>query len=65
MAADGNNVFVYLGGEQVVPADVSHVVVDGSVNVIPRLAFFGRTNLVSVEFHDGVDAIEGSMAAPL
>ena len=58
MATDGDTVFIYLSGEQVVPADVTHVVVDGSVNIIPRLAFFGRTNLVSVKFHYGVDVIE-------
>jgi len=30
-AVDGENIFVYTGGEQIVPDDVTHVIVDKSV----------------------------------
>ncbi|KAK1737908.1 leucine-rich repeat domain-containing protein [Skeletonema marinoi] len=59
MADDGdNNVFVYMGGEQVVPHDVTHVIIDRSVKIIPERAFEHRRELVSVKFHDGVERIE-------
>ena len=59
--ADGgvNIIFVYLGGEQVVPRDVTHVIIHRSVKIIPRGAFSGRTQLVSVETHDGLEKVEG------
>ena len=62
-----DNIFVYLGGEQEVPADVTHVIIDRSVKIIPRHAFNGRTKLVSVEFHDGVEKLNNvhSLVAPL
>jgi len=53
-----DNIFVYTGGEQVVPADVTHVVIDRSVKIIPTRAFEGRQYLVSVETHDGIEKIE-------
>ena len=60
MAADGgdDDVFVYLGGEQVVPNGVTHAVIDPSVNTVRRRAFYDRRQLVSVIFHDGVGIIE-------
>eukprot|EP00984_Skeletonema_dohrnii_P031086 scaffold23162_cov72-Skeletonema_dohrnii-CCMP3373.AAC.1 len=60
MADDGDDdvVFVYLGGEQVVPDDVRRVVIDRSVNIIPARAFAGREQLVSVETHAGIEKIE-------
>jgi hypothetical protein len=63
MMADnnGNNngdVFVYMGGDQEVPEDVTHVRVHKSVKIIPRQAFIHCTNLVSIEMHDGVEIIE-------
>jgi len=58
MADGGVNIFVYMGGEQEVPMNVIHVLIDRSVEIIPRRAFLGRTNLVSVEFHDGVTRVE-------
>ena len=57
--AGRDDVFLYMGGEQVVPRDVTRVIVDQSVKIIPRRAFFKRKHLVSVEFHDGVKIIEG------
>ena len=51
-------IFVYLGGDQVVPNDVTHAIVDKSVKIIPRGAFRERRNLLSVETHDGVEIIE-------
>ena len=58
MADGGDNVFVYMGGEQVVPGDVAHVIIDRSVKVILRGAFYRRQQLVSVKMHDGVERIE-------
>ena len=52
--AGGGNIFVYMGGEQVVPRDVTHVIIDRSVKIIPARAFEHREQLVSVKFHDGV-----------
>jgi len=54
----GHNIFVYTGGEQEVPAGVTHVRIDRSVKIIPRRAFYRRANLVSVETHDGIEIIE-------
>eukprot|EP00986_Skeletonema_menzelii_P004454 scaffold1518_cov113-Skeletonema_menzelii.AAC.6 len=59
MAADGgDNVFVYMGGDQEVPDGVTHAVIHPSVTIVPRLAFSYRRQLVSVIFHDGVEIIE-------
>jgi len=58
MADGGTNVFVYLGGEQVVPLDVVHVIIDRSVKIIPEEAFYRRTKLISVETHEEVERIE-------
>jgi len=56
--ADGRDVFVYMGGEQVVPEDVRHIIIDRSVNIILRGAFRYRTHLLSVEMHEDVEKIE-------
>eukprot|EP00986_Skeletonema_menzelii_P001094 scaffold293_cov148-Skeletonema_menzelii.AAC.6 len=56
--ADGNNIFVYTGGEQVVPDGVTHAIIDPSVKNFPRRAFWCREQLVSVIFHDDVEIIE-------
>ena len=53
-----DDVFVYMGGDQVVPHDVTHVRIDKSVKIITRRAFRNCTNLVSIEMHDGVEIIE-------
>jgi hypothetical protein len=53
-----DNIFVYLGGEQEVPADVTHVIIDRSVKIIPERAFYQRMNMVSVETHGGLEKIE-------
>jgi hypothetical protein len=58
MADGGHNIFVYLGGEQEVPADVTHVRIDRSVKIIPERAFSNRKKLVSVETHDGIEKVE-------
>jgi hypothetical protein len=57
---DNMNIFVYLGGEQVVPRNVTHVRIDRSVKIIPREAFRGRRALLSVETHDDLEKIEGN-----
>jgi hypothetical protein len=56
----GIDIFVYTGGNQDVPFDVTNVRIDQSVNVIPSRAFFGRRCLVSVDTHDGIDKVETS-----
>jgi len=50
-------IFVYTGGQQVVPSDVTHVRIDRSVEIIPERAFYKRKQLVVVEFHNGVKDI--------
>mmetsp|Transcript_23573 Transcript_23573/g.38407 ORF Transcript_23573/g.38407 Transcript_23573/m.38407 type:complete len:325 (-) Transcript_23573:1947-2921(-) len=56
--ADGNNIFVYMGGNQVVPRGVTHAIIHPSVKIVPRRAFSYRRQLVSVIFHDDVEIIE-------
>jgi hypothetical protein len=58
MADGGDNIFVYIGGEQEVPEDVTHVCIDRSVKNIPARAFYNRGSLVSVEMHDGIETVE-------
>ena len=58
MAEGGDNVFLYTGGDQVVPRNVTHVIIDRSVKIIPKKAFQNRQQLVSVKMHDGVEVIE-------
>ena len=63
MADDGgsvnNNGFrVHWRTASCCPADVTHVRIDQSVKIIPIEAFRGRTSLVSVETHDGIEKIE-------
>lgn len=53
-----NTVFIYTGREQVVPLNVTNVIIDPSVKVIPRGAFLNRRHLISVQMHDGVERIE-------
>ena len=55
---DNNNVFIYMGGDQQVPHDVTHVRVHKSVKIIRARAFKRCRNLVSIEMHDGVEIIE-------
>ena len=55
---DHHHIFVYTGGEQVVPRDVTHVIVDKSVKIIRQRAFEGRDRLVSIEMHDEIETIE-------
>ena len=61
-ADDGGNedddVFVYMGGNQFVPRDVTHVRIHKSVKIICKEAFSHCRNLESVEMHDGVEIIE-------
>jgi hypothetical protein len=52
-----DDVFVYMGGDQEVPEDVTHVRIHKSVKIIRARAFF-NCRLVSVEMHDGVEIIE-------
>jgi hypothetical protein len=55
----GNGVFIYMGGGQVVPRDVTHVRVHKSVKIIRACAFRWCRKLASIEIHDGVEIIEG------
>ena len=56
--ADDDGTFVYLGGDQVVPDEITHAIIDPSVKIVRRRAFYRRRRLVSVIFHDGVEIIE-------
>jgi len=55
---EAGDIFVYMGGDQVVPNDVRRVRIDKSVKIIPRRAFQFRRHLIDVEFHDGIETIE-------
>ena len=55
---DGDEIFVYMGGAQRVPDLVRRARIHISVKIIRRGAFLHRTNLISVEFHDGIEIIE-------
>jgi hypothetical protein len=56
---DNNDVvFVYTGGDQRVPQDVTHAIVDRSVTIIRRRVFYECKHLASIEMHDGVEIIE-------
>jgi len=50
--------YIYMGGQDVVPRNATHIRVDESVKVIPFRAFYEHPNLVELECHDGVDTIE-------
>ncbi len=61
MAADARDdgVFVYMGGNQRVPFHVRRVRIHISVKItLPRRAFQHCRQLISVEFHDGIEIIE-------
>ena len=55
---DGDDVFVYMGGDQRVPRDVTHIRIHKSVKIISREAFLNCRKLVTIEMHDGVEIIE-------
>jgi hypothetical protein len=55
---DGGYIFVYVGGEQEVPRNVTRVRIDRSVKIIPERAFHFRESLLSVETHDDLEKIE-------
>ena len=57
-ADDDEMIFVYMGGDQVVPMDIRRVRIHKSVKNIPRDAFYGREHLIDVEFHDGIEIVE-------
>jgi hypothetical protein len=56
---DNGDVFIYMGGDQFVPEDVTHVRVHKSVKTIRHGAFQQCRKLVSIEMHDGVKIIKG------
>ena len=56
--ADDDDVFVYMGGDQRVPRDVTHARVHKSVKIITWRAFMNCRNMLSIEMHDGVEIIE-------
>ena len=53
-----DDIFVYMGGNQRVPDGVRRARIHKSVKIVPARAFSNRRNLISVEFHDGVEIIE-------
>ena len=46
---DDEMIFVYMGGDQVVPRNVRRVRIDKSVTIIPANAFFSRNWEVGVQ----------------
>ena len=55
---DDDDIFVYMGGDQQVPDGVRRARIHKSVKIVPRGAFYRHRQLISVEFHDGIDIIE-------
>ena len=55
---DDDGVFVYMGGNQRVPRNVTHVRIHKSVKIITRRAFMHCQYLESIEMHNGVEIIE-------
>ena len=55
---EDDEIFVYMGGAQRVPDRVRSARIHKSVKIIRAGAFYQRTNLISVEFHDGIEIIE-------
>jgi hypothetical protein len=53
-----DEIFIYTGGEQVLPRNVRRVRIDKSVKIIPARAFQYRCSLIYVEFHDGIEIID-------
>ena len=56
-AQEEDEIFVYMGGNQVVPRGVRRARIHKSVKIIRAGAFRHRRDLVSVEFHDGIEII--------
>ena len=55
---DDDEIFVYMGGDQQVPYGVRRARIHVSVKIVRARAFYHRTSLISVEFHDEVEIIE-------
>ena len=49
--------FYYRSAEDVVPRDVVHVIICGSVTVVPPRTFEARQNLLRVQLQEGVEEI--------
>ena len=56
---DDEMIFVYMGGDQVVPDGVRRARIHKSIKIVRALAFQYREYLISVEFHDGIEIIQG------
>ena len=54
----GDEIFVYMGGDQEVPIGVRRARIHKSVKTIPTRAFCYRRQLTEVEFHDDIEIIE-------
>ena len=52
------NIFVYRGGTEQVPDEVRRAIIQKSVKIVRARAFRDLLQLISVEFHDGVEIIE-------
>ena len=55
---DDDDIFVYMGGNQVVPERVRRARIYEGVKIIRARAFYNRQQLISVEFHDEIEIIE-------
>ena len=55
---EGDEIFVYMGGDQEVPMHIRRARIHRSVKIILEEAFRHRQQLISVEFHDGIEIIE-------
>ncbi len=60
-AQDDDDIFVYMGGDQEVPRHVRRAKIHEDVKIVRKRVFMNLLNpwqLISVEFHDGVEMIE-------
>ena len=55
---DDDEIFVYTGGNQQVPLGVRRARIHKDVKIVRAWAFYNRRQLISVEFHDGVEIVE-------
>ena len=54
---EDDEIFVYMGGDQEVPYGIRRARIHKSVKIVPARAFENRQQLISVEFHDGIEII--------
>ena len=57
-AADDDEIFIYMGGDQQVPWRVRRAKIHEDVKIIRSYSFADHKSLIYVEFHDDIEIIE-------